>query len=481
MTGSRVIGVNRTMLSRAAARLSLNNRRVQVGLILGLALLLRLGHVTQNNRWSSFEGGDYGWYAVNGRTLVRTGWTFGPPPAGPVFLLVAGYAEQLTPGPSAYGQPVWLLQQMLAGDILFPGAVGSGIGLIRLLYTILGTVTVLMVYRIGRAGWDHTVGVAAGFVVAIGPAFVLEAGNAITESIALLLLTWVTALWMEGIDDPDWRLMAATGGLLGVCALTRSVFLLVPLIPLTHLLLKHGTRRALRHGIMLLAALLVTLSSWTVYNLVQWNRFVIAGEGLLGTLFVGATAWQGPEETDAALDYQDGTNAEDDYAARQEALAQGTLQVILSDPVGYLTRRITSLTGALLQPHNTLFYPGPSIKTLAVDWLRDDRSLSGLWTLTGTESFWPKLLVYLFHYPALLLGTVGLVQYRRRWRDLWPLYALFGYFLGIHLILDVIPRYLFPLEPFWWLFAAAVLVHMAHRRTGRPTPQPDSMSMAAHP
>lgn len=472
-----MVGMMITIRRRVVDRLK--NRQVQVSLVLALALLLRLGYVTLNTRWGSLEGGDYSWYADYGSTLVRTGWTLGPPPAGPIFLLVAGYAEQLFPNPSAHGQPAWLLRQMLAGDILFPNALGSGQAPIRLLYAFLGTLTVLMVYRIGRAGWGHWVGLVGAFVVAVGSAFVLEAGNTVTESIALLLLTWVMALWLENVDTPNWRLMTAVGGLLGVAALTRSVFLLIPLIPLSHLLIRHGLRCAFHHGIVLLIMLAITLSPWTIYNLVQWNRFVIASEGLLGTLYIGAAGWQGPEETDAALDYQ--IDNENDFAARQEALARGTLQVILSDPAGYLGRRVTSLAGALLQPHNTLAYPGPSIKNLAADWLRSDRSLGGLWALTGTESFWPKLMLYLFHYPAMLLGAVGLVLNRRRWRALWPLYAMFGYFLGVHLVLDVIPRYLFPLEPFWWLFSAAVLIQAARGLCARHRPRPEGVPMAAHP
>jgi len=57
----------------------------------------------------------------------------------------------------------------------------------------------------------------------------------------------------------------------------------------------------------------------------------------------------------------------------------------------------------------------------------------------------------------LILGAVGLACGLRRWRALWPLYAALLYFLGVHTLLSAIPRYLFPAEPLWWLFAGAAV------------------------
>ena len=440
-----------------AARL-LKTPRAQVGLVLILALALRLAHVLIADPWPPIRGGDYFWYAEYGSTLVRTGWTFGPPPTGPLFLLVAGYAEQLHPSDYAGTQPAWLLRRMIAGETVFPNAVGSGRQAVRLLHALLGTLTVLMVYRAGRAAWNHRAGLIAAAALAVGPAFVIESGNLTTETISIFLMTWALALWLERSAAPDRRLMAACGALIGLAAMTRSVFLAFPLVLVLHLLIRWGWRRALSDGAVLLAAFFLMFAPWTLYYAVRWNRFALAGEGLLGTLYVGAVGWQGPAEVDATLDYQPGgADPEADYAARQEAFAQGIAQVILSDPLGYLARRLGELASALLQPHNTVYYPGESIRDLAARWLREDRTVGGLLALTGADAFWPKLLLYAFHYAALILGAVGLARGLRRWRDLWPLYAALLYFLGVHTLLSAIPRYLFPAEPLWWLFAGAAV------------------------
>ncbi len=428
-------------------------RRPALALILLLALALRLVYVLPLEVGASLYGGDYSWYAREGRILIRTGWTYGPMPTGPVFLLVAGAAEELGAGPAKL--PGYMLQRMVAGPTVFPDPVGRGVPLVRGLHALLGALTVWMAYRIGRAAWDARTGLLAAFLLAINPQFIVEAGNPTSESVAIFLLAWALAVWLEGQVSPGWRVIIPAGVLLALAALTRSVFLALPSLLIAHLWVRHGWRRALRGGATLLLAWLLTIAPWTVYNLITWDRLTLTGEGLLGMLYVGAAGWQAPEEVDAGLSaLVDTTEAEN----QQEAFAAGLAATILRDPAGYALTRVRELGGAMLQPHNTNAFPGESIKALVSAWLRDDRTLAGLLALTVAEQFGIKLLLYLSHYAGLLLGGLGLLLNLRRWRMLLPLYGLFVYILGIHLFLSAIPRYLFPLALPGWLFASAALV-----------------------
>ncbi len=438
----------------------LYDRRFYVLAVLLVAFVLRLAHVLLYQDWGAIYGGDYWWYADYGRTLVRTGWGAMPPQTGPLFLLIAGYAEEFAPAFGA-GQPGWLLRDMVAGSRVFPDALGAGQPAIRLLHVFLGTLTVLMIYRIGRAAWNHPTGLVAAIATALNPMFIAEAGNTTTETLAVFLALWAFAIWMEHLESGGRRVLLATGILLALAALTRSVMLVLPIIFLTHLVIRRGWRRALRDGLILLAAFFLTISPWTLFNAIRWNHLTLTGEGVLGMLYVGAVGWKPPSELDAEMGFQ---GEEVSGITRDQSYTQGLIGVVLSDPAGYALRRIGELGGALLQPHNTNVFPGESIKRLLAHWLKQERTWSGLISLTATDYFWTKLLIYLFHYTGLILGVVGLLLFRRRWRELWPLYAVFAYFLGIHLLLSAIPRYLFPLEAFWWLFAAAILARWAEGR-----------------
>ncbi len=88
---------------------------------------------------------------------------------------------------------------------------------------------------------------------------------------------------------------------------------------------------------------------------------------------------------------------------------------------------------------------------------RNDRSITGLFEVTAAPGFWPKLALYGFHYVSLIAGLVGRWLTRRRWRLTLPLAGFILYTLLIHLLLDAIPRYIFPTSVFWWVFAGIAL------------------------
>jgi hypothetical protein len=207
------------------------------------------------------------------------------------------------------------------------------------------------------------------------------------------------------------------------------------------------------------------IGSWTVYNLIRWNRLVIGGEGLAAFVYIGATDWEGPDQVDENLLEDAGVGAID--PDKQQALYErAALNVISRNPLGYLQRRVSELVAAYTQPHGTLLFRGESLKDLTLRWLREDRSPGGLLALTQAESFWPKLALYVFHFVALIGGIAGMWLTRKRWRWTLPLIGFILYTSLVHLVLDAIPRYIFPTESFWWVFAAATLVALADRVRG---------------
>jgi 4-amino-4-deoxy-L-arabinose transferase-like glycosyltransferase len=277
-----------------------------------------------------------------------------------------------------------------------------------------------------------------------------------------------TSLFSDGFT------LVLTGVLLGLATLTRAVLLLFPLGLAIHLLMVYGWRRGLRAAALLLAAYGLVVSTWTVYNKVKWNQWVIGAQGMSAFLFIGATQWNGPQAVDRALAQTAGGHLPGDSAAQQQLYQQAAAESISKDPVGWITRRVTELAKAYAQPHGTTFFPGASLRDMAADWLRNDRTLGGLLALTRADAFWPKLAVYLFHYIGLAFGLVGLWLTRRRWRVTLALAGFILYTSLLHLVLDAIPRYIFPTEVFWWVFAAGALVSLwdwlARRVARRPAP-----------
>lgn len=428
--------------------------------ILLLAFVLRLAHALPQERATIYteRGGDSWWYLEYGRLLVR-GQEPAPPPSGPVYLIFVGI-------PQALASPE------------------TAILLVRLLQALLGAATCYFAYRLAwLAGKDERAGVLVAGVLAVSPAFVIEPAQILTETLYLFLLSG--SLWLFTVmitrsgatpSSPiPLRYAVLLGIVLGLATLTRAVLLAFPLLLIAYMLLVLGWRRGLRGALALLLVYALTVSMWTIYNRAKWNQWVIGAQGFAAFLFIGASegGWQGPQQTDQTLAQQTGVNGElpTDPSQQQQLYGDAAAQRILGDLGGWFAHRASELGNALLQPHGTVFYPGESLKDLAGRWWRDDRSLSGLIGLAQGDAFWPKLAIYIFHYVGLILGLVGMWLTRCNWRITLPLVGLIVYTLLVHFVLDAIPRYLFPLDLFFWVFAAVTIsrwLAVASRQTHSP-------------
>jgi 4-amino-4-deoxy-L-arabinose transferase-like glycosyltransferase len=414
-----------------------------IGWILGLALILRLIFVLIISPTPQLEGGDSPILLQIGRELL-TDTSKNVIPTGPVYVLLVG-----------------LLQQVVGVD--------SAPQLIRFLNTILGMLVCGWAYLIGKHTLHERVGLLAALFIAINPIFIIESGAILTESLFVCILYASFALYAvrqaQSKVSTSPAAYIGVGLLLGLATLTRAITLLLPLVFVAHLILTHR-RAGVKWAAILLISYGVTLAPWTVYNAVRWNKLVIGAEGLLANIWLGASpvGWCGPACTDANAGItKEGQNA--------EKYTVGTLTILQSDLPGYLSRRLNRLFESTLQPHNTVYFVGESIKESALRWWSEGRTLEALRPLIETDGFGSKLTLYIFHYFGLGVGLLSMILNLRRWgKQLLVWYGTILYFYAIHTILMVIPRYLFPLELVWGLFAVTLIWQVWERATLR-TPQ----------
>lgn len=417
-------------------------------LILALALILRLGYGLAQDHAAPYRdaSGDMSWYLANGYALAsgRDNTSldgFGASGSYPVEL-----AKLPTP-------PLYLLFVGLPQTILPPT---TALIVIRVLQALLSTATIYCAYRLARfIAWNNKAGLIVALVLALHPAFIIEAANIASETLYIFLLTAALAIYVEYVasledDLSTGKAILAAAALLGLATLTRAVLLLFPLGLAIHLLLVYR-RRSPGLILRLLLVYALVVGSWTAYSKLRWDRWVIAGEGFSAFLFIGATeaGWEGPDALDQALEDAD-VGGEDRYLDAAGA-------IIGSDPLGYMQRRLLRLAEAQIQPHGTLFFRGPPLRFLTVDWLRGRRSLDSVVQSLG---FWPKLSLYLLQAIAYGAGLIGIWRTRRRWPLTLPLIGLIVYVALLHLVLEALPRYIFPTAVFWWVFAACAFVRL---------------------
>lgn len=429
------------------------------------------------------RGSDTAWYLETGLTMVNGGdMSHLTPP--PLYILVIGLWQKVLPG------------------------LGATVA-IRFMQAALSALTVWIVYRITLRLYSRSrrikdaeaiegslsavipaerAALIAAAWMAASPAFILESGAITTETLFMTLLLGGLAVYLiQALErKTPWAGLILAGVLLGLATLTRAVLLLFPLGLVGHWLFVHHFRGPLawKGAATLLLAYSLTVSTWTIYSWAKYERFVIAGDGFAAFLYVGATGWDDPQVVDQRLAEATDGNPDEN---RQQNYTNAAADSISANPGGYLRRRVSELAGSILQPYGTTYFSGPSLRQLAADWWRgqptslrglmnhwlwEPRSTAGLAALTREEAFWPKLTLYLFHYPALILGAVGMWLSRRQWRSSLVLIGYIVYTLLVHLILLALPRYIFPTVPLWIAFAAATIQRMT-TRSGPDASEPD--------
>jgi 4-amino-4-deoxy-L-arabinose transferase-like glycosyltransferase len=369
------------------------------------------------------------------------------------------------------------LYALLSGGTAVTFGEQPALTLLRLLQAVLGALTCGFVWRMAyRLTRDPRVATIAGLGIALNPIFIIENNALTSETLFIFLLAWGLSLYVAAPGSP--RALAGVGGLLALATLTRAMLLLFPLGLAVHLFLTCPWRRAVRGTTVLLVIYGAVLGTWTLYNVRHFNRVIIGASGMGDFLLMGAVGYNGASAVDAAYAQNNGGQVPTGEQRNLVAL-NAVSSSILSNPLGYVSARTRQLIDALLQPHQTPYFPGESLKALAANWLSQDRSLSGLVKLVSGDAFWPKLSLYAAHYIALVFGALGLFVTRRQWKAFAPLSGLLAYTLLLHFFLLALPRYLFPMMPALWVFAAIALVWLWDRlKTRGRLPHPVTPPMS---
>jgi 4-amino-4-deoxy-L-arabinose transferase-like glycosyltransferase len=165
--------------------------------------------------------------------------------------------------------------------------------LVRLVLALIGSLSVLFSYLIGRRLSGPPAGLVGAAAVAIYPALLEYQGMLMGEPLATSLLSGavLAMLWAAGPAGPGARRWLAPGLLLGALALVRPEYLAISL-PIAAVLLARGGwdgwRRCLVQALAMLIGVAVVVAPWTVRNAIALDRFVPISTGGGQVLFAGA-------------------------------------------------------------------------------------------------------------------------------------------------------------------------------------------------
>lgn len=425
---------------------------VGLGLILVLALGVRLAFILIRQSKAPMGGGDAYWYHFQARLVAD----------GLGFLHPFEYFQHGRSVPGADhppGMTVLLALLDLAG---FDTPQQQ-----RAWMAVLGTGSVALVGFTGRRIGGRAVGLTAAFLAAVYPNIWINDGMLMAETpfiFGIALFLWAAYRWIDGRGT--WDVVGMSAGVT-VAAMTRpEAVVLFPFLIAPMLLFRRAAPTRVRLAQLAVAATvpLVAFTPWVLYNLSRFERPVLLSTGAGQTLVVGncPLTYSGPN-----LGYWDRKCLEPPYLDPPEeedlSVRDGIYQDIAFEYVRDNLGTVPKVVAARILRLWGLYRIDESI---ALDGFVEGRAggVPGTGLGLTREALWS-------YYALLGAAMGGLVLLRRRRVPVYPLVAQFAMGTFVAAISFGITRYRAAAEVAIVLLAAVALVWAWQRLFPAADPQ----------
>ncbi len=348
--------------------------------------------------------------------------------------LLGGHGFSIRGTPTAITPPLYIY--FLAGLYWL----GGDPSVVRIVQAILGGLGCVVLYAIGRRMFDAATGLVAGLLLAVYPLAVYLTALHLTENLFLVLLLLVLWQALRVVERATLPAAMVLGGLIGLAALTRAVFIAFLPFLLVWAVTVWGVRNAATYrtiGTAALAAMIVVLP-WTVRNYVALHAVVPiqSNAGLVfwagnnpyadgGLVWPTARTWTaGPPPDDGMYGWRGLTPAEDNQR--------------------YLDAAASWIRG----------HPRAYLRLLGHKLVR----LYGFTRTADRRDVHVAIAPAAFQTLVMLLGLAGLWLTARRWRQAALLLTLIVFTNLMAVLSAGGTRYTVPMVPSVVLLAAVAVV-----------------------
>jgi len=332
---------------------------------------------------------------------------------------------------------------------------GRDLWSIRVVQIVLGAVSCILLYWVGRSIFSRGAGVAAGLILSLyAPALFFD--TLIQKSVLDLFLTTLLLFLLSSAQwKPHTLHWAAIGAVLGLLGLSREnvlVWVFVIAVWIWIYFSTHPPRMRVAWAGVFLAGCLLVLLPVGLRNLTVGGEFVLTTSQLGPNFFIG----NNPDANGTYLPLRSGRG--DPQFERQDAaeLAEQAVGRPLSprEVSRYWLSRSWDYIGS--RPSDWFWLMGK--KWLIVWNVRELEDADDFYLYQR----WSWLLAWLgsiSHFGVLApLAAIGVLLTWREWRQLWLLHALALTFAVSVALFYIFGRYRFPMVPLLALFAGAGIV-----------------------
>lgn len=381
-----------------------------LALILGIGFLLRLGVIVKYGSDLSLDSDDMG-YVRSALTFLETGMLTYHSPDMPTVHIMPGQTF------------------LLALIFLLFGKGSFGMLMGKLIFIVLGTFNLLMVYKIGKIIGNRFIGLLAAAMLAVFIPQILTDNLFITEAPFMLVLFLLVYYSIKLANEPgNWKYFFILMLSYLAVIMFKATFALYPVLLLLYFISKkYPVKIGLKQFGVAAIMLLLVLGPWWARNYVHFGEFIPLTGGGGNPLLLGT--YQGA-----------GVNYGEPY---QEAF--DNIKEQFKDQNAYYR---------LLAQHEL------AKERISIWWADDRESFLQTYLMTKpmvqwkTQFYWIE--IYGFSKPQVndihqrivdwsLWSLLALFFVRDRWREYLLLISIVVYNLGLNSVYFAFPRYNQPL------------------------------------
>lgn len=349
--------------------------------------------------------------------------------------LAEGKGFQLGGQPTLRRTPVYPLFVAAALKLgLFP------IG-VQVAQAILGALSGVIIFLIGRSWFDERVGFLAAGIFSVDYFLTKQVVYILAEVVFIFFLLVSFYFLFKAVKNGKIAFYFLGGLFAGIATLTKEVssfyFLAVPAV---FFLDKNGRKEFLKKTIFFVAAFLIIILPWIARNCLISKDLVFLTVGSGHTFYLG-------NNPQVIVRMHGG----DWIIERDTELPKGDPDMpplYSREADRYLMKKGVEYVSA---------HPLHFIKLMGVKFLR-------LWFPYYSKAEPVSKCIMLLSYSTIMgFGILGIILSRKRWLEFFPFYLFLAYLSLIHTITIPTIRYRYPAMPFFMIFSAYAMMALWER------------------
>jgi len=355
-----------------------------------------------------------------------------------------GYSMDIDPpySPSAYRPPVYPFFLATIYKLF-----GHSYFAVKVMQSIVGALTCVLIYLISIEVFSRKVGIISALISSVYPAFLYYTNTLIMEIVLIFIVAVTVLLFVKVVKHKTLKYQIAFGISIGIASLCRPAMLLYPFFALLFMYFIYPNKKEyLKHGGLMLIAMLLVLTPWTIRNYVVFGKILpVVAKGMGSQIWTGLrTVEMDPHDLEdrvfkSAIEIQDSLTAGRTEIDAQEMLLKLAVQEILNNPIDYVIITIKKVGQLWYHP------------------------IGAIRTLPKYSQIAANLLI-IAYYIMLGLALTGLIMsFRNRILYFAPFIITIFYFTAVHSLLLTLNRYRVSALPFVIIFSAYGLSELYYR------------------